>query len=261
MTAPIDRLRAIMATLRNPDGGCAWDLVQTFETIAPFTVEEAYEVADAIERGNLDDICEECGDLLLQVVFLSQIAAEDGHFTFDDVATAICEKLIRRHPHIFADGPARTPEEIKRIWDEIKAEEKAGKPQGLIEDVPVGLPTLQRAQKMQKRLSKAGLDWEDGPSAATKIAEEVAEFQEAALKGDTAAMADEFGDVLFTLVNVARHAGIDADAALRATNAKVAARVRHIEAEARAEGANVETFDLAEWDRRWTAAKAATKDG
>ncbi|GAB5376548.1 MAG: nucleoside triphosphate pyrophosphohydrolase [Acuticoccus sp.] len=261
MPAPIDRLIEIMARLRDRDGGCAWDIAQDYASIAPYTVEEAYEVADAIERGNFDDLCEELGDLLLQVVFHAQMAREEGRFDFDDVATTICEKLVRRHPHVFSDGAARTPEEIKRVWDEIKAEEKAGKPQGLIEDVPVGVPTLVRAQKMQKRVSKAGLDWPDAAAASTKIAEEVAEFAEAAARGDNAAMAAEFGDLLFSLVNVARHAGIDADEALRATNARFAARVRHIEAGARAEGRAVETFDEAEWDRRWNAAKSAEAPG
>ena len=259
MTAPIDRLIAIMAQLRDPEGGCAWDLAQDFQSIAPYTIEEAYEVADAIERGNYDDLCDELGDLLLQVVFHAQMAKEEGRFEFDDVVDAICTKLVRRHPHVFSDGAARTPEEIKRVWDEIKAEEKAGKPQGLIEDVPVGVPTLVRAQKMQKRVAKAGLDWPDLPAASDKIAEEVAEFAEAARRGDKAAVAAEFGDLLFTLVNVARHAGIDADEALRATNAKFAARVRHIEAAARAEGRAVETFDATEWDTRWEAAKAAER--
>ncbi len=259
MTAPIDRLITIMAQLRDPKDGCAWDLAQDFASIAPYTVEEAYEVADAIERGNFDDLCEELGDLLLQVVFHAQIAQEQGLFVFDDVVEAICTKLVRRHPHIFSDGPARTPEEIKKVWDEIKLEEKAGKPQGLIEDVPVGVPSLIRAQKMQKRVAKAGLDWPDLAAASEKIAEEVAEFAEAAKKGDKAAVAGEFGDLLFTLVNVARHAGIDADEALRATNAKFAARVRHIEADARAQGRAVETFDEAEWDARWEAAKASER--
>ena len=258
MTTPIDRLRQIMAQLRNKETGCAWDIAQDYASIAPYTLEEAYEVADAIERGNFDDLCEELGDLLLQVVFHAQMAAEEGRFDFDDVATTICEKLVRRHPHVFSDGAARTPEEIKKVWDEIKAEEKAGKPEGLIEDVPVSLPTLVRAQKLQKRVAKAGLDWPDVTAVADKLTEELAEFREAAAAGDKDAMAAEFGDLLFTLVNVARHAGIDADEALRASNAKFSARVRHIEAGARHEGRDVETFDESEWDQRWRAAKAAT---
>jgi len=259
MTEPIDRLRQIMAQLRDREHGCAWDIEQTFETIAPYTIEEAYEVADAIERGDYEDVCEELGDVLLQVVFQAQIAAEEGRFDFDDVATVICEKLIRRHPHVFSDGPARTPEEIEKVWDAIKAEEKASKPQGLIDSVPANFPALVRAQKMQKRVSKAGLDWPDIGSVSEKVAEEVAEFQEAVASGDPAAMTDEFGDLLFSLVNIARHAGIDADEALRGANAKFAARVRTIEAGAKADGASVETFDAAEWDRRWDGAKRALR--
>ncbi|MEM9224005.1 MAG: nucleoside triphosphate pyrophosphohydrolase [Pseudomonadota bacterium] len=260
MTAPIERLRAIMARLRDRENGCAWDLAQDFTSIAPYTLEEAYEVADAIERGDFDDLKDELGDLLLQVVFHAQMAEEDGRFDFDDVATAICEKLVRRHPHIFSDGPARTPEEIKKVWDEIKAEEKASKPQGLIEDVPVGVPSLVRAQKMQKRLAKVGFDWPITTAVAEKVAEEVAEFQAAAAKNDQAEMAAEFGDLLFTLVNLARHVGIDADGALRATNAKFAARVRHMESAARADGVSVKNFDAVEWDRRWEAAKRAERE-
>ncbi|MEM0907512.1 MAG: nucleoside triphosphate pyrophosphohydrolase [Pseudomonadota bacterium] len=256
MTKPIERLIAIMAQLRDPQDGCAWDAAQDYASIAPYTIEEAYEVADAIERGDFDDLRDELGDLLLQVVFHAQMAEEDGLFAFDDVATAICDKLVRRHPHVFSDGKARTPDEIKKVWDDIKKEERAGKPEGLMDDVPVGLPTLVRAQKLQKRVSKAGLDWPDVTAVADKIAEELAEFQSAAAAGDRTAMEAEFGDLLFTLVNVARHAGIDADAALRNTNAKFAARVRHIEASARIDGAKLSEFDEAEWERRWANAKA-----
>lgn len=263
MPAPIERLREIMAQLRNPDGGCAWDLAQDFASIAPYTIEEAYEVADAIERGTMDDLREELGDLLLQVVFHAQMAQEAGHFTFDDVADAINEKLIRRHPHIFSDGPARTPDEIKRIWDEIKAEEKAKKGQlaSVLDDVPVALPALVRAEKLQKRMAKLGFDWPDLASTVDKIDEEVAEFTEAARSGDKAAMEDELGDVLFTIVNTARVAGLDADAALRHANVKFATRVRHMEDSAKAEGIAVENgMTLAEWDERWQAAKVALKD-
>ncbi|WP_108660423.1 nucleoside triphosphate pyrophosphohydrolase [Acuticoccus kandeliae] len=257
MTTPIDRLREIMAQLRNPDGGCAWDLAQTFETIAPYTIEEAYEVADAIERGNLADLKDELGDLLLQVVFHAQMANEDGLFDFDDVATAINEKLVRRHPHVFSDGRARTPEEIKAVWDEIKKEERAGKPDGLLDSVPVNLASLVRAEKLQSRMAKVGFDWPDMDGVLDKVSEEIAEFAEASEAGDKAAAEAEFGDLLFTLVNFARHKGIDADAALRGANAKFAARVRHMETALKAAGVPPETNDLAEWDRRWDAAKAA----
>ncbi|MEM6762102.1 MAG: nucleoside triphosphate pyrophosphohydrolase [Pseudomonadota bacterium] len=252
---PIARLRQIMVRLRDPESGCAWDIAQNFSSVAPYTIEEAYEVVDAIERGDFDDLRDELGDLLLQVVFHAQMANEEGRFDFDDVAIAICEKLVRRHPHIFGDGAARTPEEIKRVWDDIKAEEKAGKPAGLIEDVPVNAPSLVRAQKLQKRVAKAGLDWPDISAVAEKLKEEMAEFEEAAARADTEAMKAEFGDLMFTLVNIARHAGIDADEALRATNAKFAARVRHIESAARAEGIAVDTLSAEEWDQRWERAK------
>lgn len=250
---PIARLRAIMAQLRDPERGCAWDLAQTFDTIAPYTIEEAYEVADAIERGAIDDdLRDELGDLLLQVVFHAQMAEEEGRFTFDDVANAISEKLVRRHPHIFGDGAARTPEEIKAMWDVIKAEERAGKPSGLLDEVPVGLPPLARAQKLQKRMAKVGFDWPSADFVLDKIREEIAELTQAE---DSARREEEFGDLLFTLVNWARLAGIDAHAALRGTNARFAARVRRMEATLAAEGRAPESLDLAAWDALWARAK------
>ncbi len=258
MTAPIDRLRGIMAQLRDPVSGCAWDLAQTYETIAPYTIEEAYEVADAIERGSLDDLKDELGDLLLQVVFYAQMAAERGDFTFDDVCDAISEKLIRRHPHIFADGPAKTPEEIKAMWDIIKAEERAGKPSGILEDVPVNFPPLARAQKMQKRMAKVGFDWPDANGVVDKVSEELEEFAAAVRSGDQTEMEAEFGDLLFTLVNYARHLDIDADTALRGANARFAARVRHMDAAVRAEGHALSDLDLDALEARWIEAKSQT---
>ena len=260
---PVERLRAIMARLRDPARGCAWDVAQTFETIAPYTVEEAYEVADAIERGALDaDLKDELGDLLLQVVFHAQMAEEDGRFTFDDVATAITEKLVRRHPHVFADGSARTPDEIKAAWERIKAEERAGKPsaepQGLIDDVPVGLPPLARAQKLQKRMAKVGFDWPAANGALDKVREEIDEI--IAARGDPERQQAEFGDLVFSLVNWARHTGIDAHAAVRGANARFARRVRAMEAALAAEGRSADHLDLAEWDRLWVAAKRAESD-
>jgi MazG family protein len=252
--SPVARLRSIMARLRDPERGCAWDIAQNFETIAPYTIEEAYEVADAIERGALDeDLKDELGDLLLQVVFHAQMAEEEGRFTFDDVATAICDKLVRRHPHVFGDGAARTPEEIKAMWDVIKAEERAGKPSGLIDDVPVGLPPLVRAEKLQKRMAKVGFDWPDTDGVLDKVREELDELAEAA--DDPVRREAEFGDLMFSLVNWARHAGLDAHAALRGANARFAARVNGMEAALAAEGRTPERLDLAEWDRLWEAAK------
>lgn len=261
MTAPIDRLLAIMAQLRDPDGGCAWDLAQTYETIAPYTIEEAYEVADAIERGSIEDFKDELGDLLLQVVFHAQMAVERGDFAFDDVCNAISDKLVRRHPHIFSDGPARTPEEIKAMWDEIKAEERAGKPTGILDDVPVNLPPLARAQKLQKRMAKVGFDWEAPEQVVDKVAEELEEFAQAARAGDGREMEAEFGDLLFTLVNYARHLDIDADAALRGANARFAARVRHMDAAARADGRTLDAMDIETLEAGWQAAKMALANG
>ena len=261
MTEPIARLREIMARLRNPDGGCPWDLEQTFATIAPYTIEEAYEVADAVERGDLGDIRDELGDLLLQVVFQAQIAQEAGHFDFDDVASAICDKLVRRHPHIFGDETARSPEDVKAMWDAIKAQERAGKPDGILDSVPVNLPPLMRAHKMQKAMAKVGFDWTDPAQVVDKVAEELEEFCAAARDGEPSEMEAEFGDLLFTLVNFARHTGIDADAALRGSNARFASRVRHMDAAVRAEGGTLPGRDLDELERRWAAAKAAERTG
>ncbi|WP_226581853.1 nucleoside triphosphate pyrophosphohydrolase [Acuticoccus sediminis] len=255
MTAPIDRLRTIMAQLRDPNGGCAWDLAQTYETIAPYTIEEAYEVADAIERGDIDDLKDELGDLLLQVVFYAQMAAERGDFAFDDVCDAISEKLIRRHPHIFSDGPAKTPEEIKAMWDIIKAEERAGKPNGILDDVPVNFPPLARAQKLQKRMAKIGFDWPDATGVVDKVAEELEEFASAVRSGEHDEIEAEFGDLLFTLVNYARHLDIDADSALRGANARFTARVRHMDAAVRAEGRTLGDLEAAALEERWTDAK------
>ncbi|WP_420392694.1 nucleoside triphosphate pyrophosphohydrolase [Acuticoccus sp.] len=254
---PIERLRRIMARLRDPERGCAWDREQSYGTIAPYTLEEAYEVADAIERGDVDDIRDECGDLLLQVVFLSQIGAEAGDFTFDDVATSISDKLVRRHPHVFADGAARTPDEIKVVWDAIKAEERVGKPAGIIDGVPVDLPPLMRAQKLQKRLAKVGFDWSGADDVVDKVGEELEEFVVAVRDGDGPSMEAEFGDLLFTLANLARHLGIDAHAALRGSNARFAARVRHMDDAARRAGTTLGAADAPTLEQLWSKAKDA----
>lgn len=254
---PIERLRAIMVRLRDPADGCAWDLAQTYATIAPYTIEEAYEVADAVERGDLADLCDELGDLLLQVVFHAQMAAEAGDFTFDDVCTSICDKLVRRHPHIFAGGAARTPDEIKAMWDVIKAQERAGKPSTILGDVPVNLPPLARAQKMQKRMAKVGFDWAGADEVVDKVSEELEEFAAATKAGDAGEMEAEFGDLLFTLVNLARHLDLDAEAALRGSNARFAARVRHMDAAVRTDGGTLADLDADALDARWESAKRA----
>ena len=224
---PIDRLLSIMARLRDPDGGCAWDLEQTFATIAPYTVEEAYEVADAIERGDLNDLREELGDLLLQVVFHSRMAQEQGAFAFDDVADAISEKMIRRHPHVFGQDEQRTSAEQTRAWEVIKAQERAkkGKNQSLLDDVPTGLPALTRAVKLTARAARVGFDWPDVSFVLDKLREETAELEhEIAAGRDVARMRDELGDILFVCANLARKLDLEPEDALRSTNAKFVRR-------------------------------------
>ena len=258
---PIDRLLSIMARLRDPDGGCAWDLEQTFATIAPYTVEEAYEVADAIERGDLNDLREELGDLLLQVVFHSRMAQEQGAFAFDDVADAISEKMIRRHPHVFGQDEQRTSAEQTRAWEVIKAQERAkkGKNQSLLDDVPTGLPALTRAVKLTARAARVGFDWPDAGAVLDKIAEETAELVEARDAGEDAQVAEEYGDLMFVMANLARHLGVDPEAALRAANAKFVRRFEAVEAALAAQGRTPAQSDLAEMDALWDAAKAAER--
>jgi len=258
---PIDRLLGIMAQLRDPKTGCAWDLEQSFATIAPYTVEEAYEVADAIERGDLTDLRDELGDLLLQVVFHARMAEEDGHFAFDDVANAISEKMIRRHPHIFAAEAQRTSAEQTAAWEQIKARERAakGKAESLLDDVPAGLPALTRAVKLSRRAAGVGFVWPTVDEVVAKLDEEVAELKVEINARDLAKAREELGDVLFVVANIARTLDIDPEDALRATNAKFARRFRFIETELKALGKSPETSDLAEMDALWDAAKAAEK--
>ncbi|MDO8377382.1 nucleoside triphosphate pyrophosphohydrolase [Phenylobacterium sp.] len=258
---PIDRLLAIMARLRDPDGGCEWDLEQTFATIAPYTVEEAYEVADAIERGDLTDLRDELGDLLLQVVFHARMAEEQGAFSFDDVATAISEKMIRRHPHVFGQEAQRSSAEQTRAWEVIKAKERAGKgrDQSLLDDVPVGLPGLTRAVKLSRRAAGVGFVWPTVDQVLEKLDEEVAELKAEIAAGDLAKARDELGDVLFVVANIARTLEIDPEDAVRATNAKFARRFRFIEAALKARGKTPDQSDLAEMDALWDAAKAAER--
>lgn len=258
---PLNRLLAIMARLRDPQSGCAWDLEQTFATIAPYTVEEAYEVADAIERGDLTDLRDELGDLLLQVVFHSRMAEEAGHFAFDDVATAISEKMIRRHPHVFGEDAARTSAEQTQAWEVIKAHERAtkGKAESLLDDVPVGMPALTRAVKLSKRAAGVGFVWPTVDQVLEKLDEEVEELKVEIAAGDLAKARDELGDVLFVAANIARTLEIDPEDALRATNAKFARRFRFIEAALKAQGKSPAESDLAEMDALWDQAKAAEK--
>ena len=249
----IETLRAIMKALRTPVTGCPWDLEQSFETIAPYTIEEAYEVADAIARGSRAELCEELGDLLLQAVYHAQMAEEEGAFSFDDVIEAVCRKMIRRHPHVFGGEEARSAKLAKGFWEENKAKEREGKPKaGLLDAVPVALPGLTRALKLQAKAAKVGFDWPAVDNVYDKIAEEVAEFRAAPDEKKAA----EFGDILFAMANVARHLGIDPEAALRATNEKFTRRFAHIEARLAALGTPPAESSLEEMDGLWNEAKA-----
>ncbi|GGO90519.1 nucleoside triphosphate pyrophosphohydrolase [Stakelama pacifica] len=240
----IERLISIMAQLRDPETGCEWDRVQTFETIAPYTIEEAYEVADAIERADMPDLKDELGDLLLQVVFHSRIAEEAGHFSLTDVVNAICDKMERRHPHIFGDAA------VSPGWEQIKAQERGAKSvDGALDGVAVGLPALLRAEKLQKRAARVGFDWPDADGARGKIFEEIEEVASAASPDQRA---EEMGDLLFAVVNWARKLGIDPEAALRSGNAKFERRFRAMEAEA---GSAFAALDLDAKEALWQAAK------
>ncbi len=250
----LPRLLAVMARLRDPVGGCAWDREQDFASIAPYTVEEAYEVADAIARGDMDDLRGELGDLLLQVVYHAQIAAEDGAFGFDDVARGIAAKMIARHQHVFADGDAPPG-----FWEAGKRAERAARGHtGTLDGVALALPAMVRALKLQKRAARVGFDWDDAGDVIAKIAEEARELAEARAQGP-AAVADELGDLLFAVTNLARHLGVDPEAALAGTNAKFVRRFEWVEAALRARGRTPEDSDLAEMDALWTAAKSAER--
>ncbi|PKP98898.1 MAG: nucleoside triphosphate pyrophosphohydrolase [Alphaproteobacteria bacterium HGW-Alphaproteobacteria-13] len=249
--SPIDRLLRIMAKLRDPDGGCEWDLAQDFATIAPYTIEEAYEVADAIAGGDPAAICDELGDLLLQVVFHSRIAADKGLFGFDDVATAISDKMERRHPHIFGDVRA---DDVRLQWEQIKAAERASDgPQGALAGVALSLPALLRAQKLSARAARVGFDWPDASGPRAKIDEELAEVDAAATDAERA---EEIGDLLFAIVNHARHLGVDAESALRAANDKFARRFAAVEARA---GPDMADLPLDTLEAHWQAVKASER--
>jgi ATP diphosphatase len=256
----ITRLLEIMAALRTPGSGCPWDLEQTFATVAPYTLEEAYEVADAIARDNVEDLRDELGDLLLQVVFHARMAQEQGAFDFGDVVTAITEKLIRRHPHVFGDAEAKGADDVKGLWDTIKAQEKAarGTPDtGVLGDVPLALPALVRAQKLQSKASGVGFDWNDPRAVLAKIREEADEIEAELDAGNPQAAAQELGDLLFAAVNMARHLHGDAEAALRNTNEKFIRRFGAVERSLAEQGKSPRDATLAEMDALWDAAKAA----
>lgn len=269
-TRDIARLIEIMAALRTPKTGCPWDLEQNFRTIAPYTIEEAYEVADAITRGDLDDLRDELGDLLLQVVFHARMAQEQGAFDFGDVVLAINEKLVRRHPHVFGDTRDVTPDQVKGLWSKIKAEEKAERaarhrnagtplPDGTLADVRAGLPTLERALKLQAKAGTVGFDWNDPKAVLDKIAEEAAEIASAIDGGDQDEAAEEIGDLMFAVVNLARHLKVNPETALRAANAKFERRFASIEKALAAKGKAPNEATLAEMDALWNDAKAAEK--
>jgi ATP diphosphatase len=267
----ISRLIEIMAALRVPVTGCPWDIEQSFETIAPYTIEEAYEVADAIHRGDMDDLRDELGDLLLQVVYHSRMAEEAGAFSFDDVVDAVTTKMIRRHPHVFGDETARGAGMAKGVWEKIKAEEKASKRaarlargldaedhgQGFLDSVPVALPALTRALKLQEKAAMVGFDWGSAGPILDKIEEEIAELREAMEKASETEIKDEFGDVLFALVNFARHLKIDSEAALTGTNEKFRTRFHHVERALEASGRTLEEATLEEMETLWQQAKNA----
>lgn len=270
----IARLIEIMAQLRTPETGCPWDLEQDFATIAPYTIEEAFEVAEAIARNDLDDLREELGDLLLQVVFHSRIAEECGAFAFGDVVEAVTRKMIRRHPHVFADADGNiAPSHVEGVWDRIKAEEKAERaarrghteapPTSVLAGVKPGQPALSRAMELQRKASKVGFDWNDPREVLKKIREEADEIEAALDHGDKDHIAEETGDLMFALVNLARHTGADPEMALRGTNAKFERRFGYIERTLAARGRSPDGASLAEMDALWDEAKqaeAADKD-
>ncbi len=278
----ISDLLAVMAALRTPGSGCPWDLEQNFASIAPYTIEEAYEVADAIERGNRVDLKEELGDLLLQVVYHARMAEEEGAFSFDDVVHGVTEKMIRRHPHVFGDEKARSAQLAKGWWENIKAEERAAKAReggsveppsrSLLADVPVGLPGMTRAVKLQAKAARVGFDWPTLAPVFSKMQEELAELEEIAVPADPRGatppdgptdprIVDEFGDVLFVMANVARHLDVDPETALRMANAKFLRRFAYIERRLAEQGKSPESVTLAEMDDLWIEAKTKERGG
>lgn len=264
----LDDLLYLMQRLRDPEHGCPWDLEQDFASIVPHTLEEAYEVADAIAEQDYPQLSGELGDLLFQVVYYAQLGQEAGHFDWHQVVDGITRKLVRRHPHVFPDGNLRTPpgtlridaDQVKRRWEEIKAQERAdasAAPQqlSLLDDVPSALPALSRAQKLQKRASGAGFDWPDVAPVIAKVAEELDEVRDAIAAGDRQAVAEEVGDLLFCVVNLARHLQVDAETALRDGNGKFERRFRYIETQLAQAGESVDQAGLARLDQLWDEAK------
>ena len=260
---PFEKLVDLMARLRDPETGCPWDVEQTFQTIAPYTIEEAYEVLDAIEQGDMKELREELGDLLLQVVFHSQMAKEAGEFSIDDVATAINDKMIRRHPHVFGDAAERTSTLQKGAWEAQKAEERASKqahnaqPASALDGVAGALPALLRSAKLQKRAARTGFDWTDPADIFDKLAEETEEVRDAIVEMDQNHIEEEIGDLLFVTANLARRLNVEPEEALRRANAKFTKRFQAMEALARKQGQAFESLNLEEQEALWQAVKAA----
>ncbi len=269
MNYRLEDLRYLMARLRDPQHGCPWDLEQNFTSIVPHTLEEAYEVADAIGQEDFSQLADELGDLLFQVVYYAQLAEEAGHFDWLRIVDGITRKLVRRHPHVFPDGNLHTPagsiaplaaDQVKARWEEIKAEERAAKADqpeqlSLLDDVPRALPALSRAQKLQKRAAQSGFDWQDSQGVLDKLEEEVAEVRAAVASGEQGAVAAEVGDLLFSVVNLARHLKVDAETALRGGNEKFEQRFRFIEQKLHAADQRLADCSLAELDAFWEQAK------
>jgi MazG family protein len=262
--AAIRALLQLMARLRDPAGGCPWDLEQTFATIAPYTLEEAYEVVAAIDGGQPQALRDELGDLLFQVVFHAQMARERGWFDFADVATAIHDKLVRRHPHVFADAPLGDSRSQSQLWEELKARERAGaaaaggdRDSSALAGIPQALPALARAAKIGRRAARVGFDWQEAPQVRAKVLEEISEVDAALHAGQPQQVMEEVGDLLFALANWSVHLSIDPEEALRLANAKFERRFRHMESDAAARGVSLGSLSAAEWDELWIAAKRA----
>jgi len=259
----IEPLLAIMQKLRDPDTGCAWDKAQTFQTIVPFTLEEAYEVADTIERLALDELPDELGDLLFQVVFYCQLGKEQGMFDFDTVVKRICDKLTRRHPHVFATLAHTSSAQIKQNWEEIKGAERAARElHSALDDIPLNLPSLSRAMKVQKRVARVGFDWPDLPPVFDKVYEEIEEVRVEVNQEqvDQRKVNEEVGDLLFAVVNLARHLGVEPETALRQANQKFEKRFRGVEACVQQDGRSFDKHTLEELDAYWDKVKLQTSD-
>ncbi len=258
---PMERLLTVMARLRDPNGGCPWDLEQDFATIAPYTIEEAYEVADAIAKGDMDHLRDELGDLLLQVVFHAQMASEQDAFDFAAVAGAISDKMIKRHPHVFGDADIRGAAAQTLAWEEQKAQERAEAAKGrhvalsALDGIATALPALTRAFKLQKRAARIGFDWPEAAPVLDKISEEMAELRAEMANGDAHAMAEEMGDLLFSVVNLARHLGIDPETALRGGNEKFERRFRRLETDLAQQGRDAAKMDIEALEAAWQTVK------